>query len=332
MDTKVYEYILAIAEEKNISRAADRFYLSQSVLSRHLKSMEDYLGTALFERRGRQMELTRAGAIFINNAQAILYKEKEIHTILAEMRRNREPHLCVWIEPILRNFAGNRIIPAYRAQHPDVRVTLSACCAANVQRAVLDGQIDVAVVASQQMGDSVLEIHILQTDEMTLIGPPDLVMDGHPADLTACLPKLAALQFLVHSPASSYRYLEEAALAALDISPVCLESDGPFSSRIRRVAEGGHAAFLPARRLSVHEDVRKLAHFSFSPIFYLYYLCIGRPEVLRRTEAADFLQLVRYEFSHFDDYLSSVHAYPATQPEKAANDTPASAPAAPDPK
>ena len=47
MNTKILEYIIAIAEEKSISQAADRFYLSQPVLSRHLKKIEDELGAPL---------------------------------------------------------------------------------------------------------------------------------------------------------------------------------------------------------------------------------------------------------------------------------------------
>ena len=71
MNTKILEYMIAIAEEKSISQAAERFYLSQPVLSRHLKKIEDELGTPIFRRDSRQMTLTEAGIIFINNAQAI---------------------------------------------------------------------------------------------------------------------------------------------------------------------------------------------------------------------------------------------------------------------
>ena len=45
MDTKILEYVIAIAEEKSLSKAAERLYLSQPALSQRLKKLEDELGT-----------------------------------------------------------------------------------------------------------------------------------------------------------------------------------------------------------------------------------------------------------------------------------------------
>lgn len=48
MDTKILEYVIAIAEEKSLSKAAERLYLSQPALSQRLKKLEDELGTRCF--------------------------------------------------------------------------------------------------------------------------------------------------------------------------------------------------------------------------------------------------------------------------------------------
>ena len=54
MDFKELEYILVIAQEKNISKAAERLYVSQPALSRALLKVEDRLGVSLFFRKNRQ--------------------------------------------------------------------------------------------------------------------------------------------------------------------------------------------------------------------------------------------------------------------------------------
>lgn len=54
MDTKIIEYVIAIAEEKSLSKAAERLYLSQPALSQRLKKLEDELGTPLFVPRERR--------------------------------------------------------------------------------------------------------------------------------------------------------------------------------------------------------------------------------------------------------------------------------------
>ncbi len=78
MHTIVLEYIIAIAEERSVTRAADRFYLSHPALSRHLRRIESELGTPLFVRTRRGMELTPVGIVFVNDAREILRIEAEL--------------------------------------------------------------------------------------------------------------------------------------------------------------------------------------------------------------------------------------------------------------
>ena len=63
MDTKILEYVIAIAEEKSLSKAAERLYLSQPALSQRLKKLEDELGTPLFLREKNGLSITDAGHI-----------------------------------------------------------------------------------------------------------------------------------------------------------------------------------------------------------------------------------------------------------------------------
>ena len=71
MNTKILEYFIAAAEEQNISRAAERCYISQPALSQHIQQLEKQLGVPLFTRTGRHGELTDYGKVYLNNAHAI---------------------------------------------------------------------------------------------------------------------------------------------------------------------------------------------------------------------------------------------------------------------
>ncbi len=72
MDTKQLEYIIAIAEEGNMTKAAERMFISQPALSQQLRNLEEELKTPLFERNGRSLKPTKAGLIYLNGARSIL--------------------------------------------------------------------------------------------------------------------------------------------------------------------------------------------------------------------------------------------------------------------
>ena len=77
MDTKIIEYVIAIAEEKSLSKAAERLYLSQPALSQRLKKLEDELGTPLFVRGKDGLSITDAGRIYVNGGHSILQIKRE---------------------------------------------------------------------------------------------------------------------------------------------------------------------------------------------------------------------------------------------------------------
>jgi DNA-binding transcriptional LysR family regulator len=86
MDTKVLEYIIAIAEEKSISRAAEKYFLSPAAISQHLKKIEENLGAHIFMRVDGELCLTDVGKIFINGARSMLYIQNEALSKISGMR------------------------------------------------------------------------------------------------------------------------------------------------------------------------------------------------------------------------------------------------------
>ena len=69
MDLRQLENIVAIAEERSISRAAERLFISQPALSQQVSKLEARLGVPLFSRDKQGLSLTQAGKVYVENAK-----------------------------------------------------------------------------------------------------------------------------------------------------------------------------------------------------------------------------------------------------------------------
>ncbi len=105
-------YFWAVAKEGNLTRAASHLHVSQSALSAQIKQLEDQLGQALFERRGRALQLTEAGRLALGYADSIFAAGAELVAVLREGRRAHREVLRVGaVATLSRNFQENFLLP-----------------------------------------------------------------------------------------------------------------------------------------------------------------------------------------------------------------------------
>lgn len=100
MDMKQLRYFIAIAEEKNITAAANRLHMSQPPLSMQLKQLEEELGVKLVERSGKRLELTDKGILLYHHALQLVNSMEEVKNELQETEEGRKGTLSVGINTL----------------------------------------------------------------------------------------------------------------------------------------------------------------------------------------------------------------------------------------
>ena len=148
MEIKELNYLIAIAEEKSISKAADRLYMAQSSLSQFLFQYEAELGAKLFVRTARGVRPTSAGEIFIDHARQILMDyhrtKNEIWDIEQQLHGGR-------IDLGISTFRGTRLLPRvlkeFRRTYPGIHVKITEQDSAALENLIIDGTLDIAMIA-----------------------------------------------------------------------------------------------------------------------------------------------------------------------------------------
>jgi DNA-binding transcriptional LysR family regulator len=181
-------YFVAVAEELNFTRAAERLGINQPPLSLQIQQLEKGMGTQLFRRHTRGVELTDAGKLMLEEARVILRQVETAKTGVQRRVRGETGQVIVgsagatYFHPLIP-----AIFREYHLKYPDVILAPQASSTKLLVAQVRAGQIDVAFIRPPIGDNDGLAIEPL-VDEQTVI----VVPAGHPLSNSASVP-LAAL-------------------------------------------------------------------------------------------------------------------------------------------
>ena len=183
MDFKQLEYILKIAEENNITRAAEKLYISQSALNQQLLKLEKELGTPLFYRSRTNWGLTEAGRIYVEGAKAALNIKKETYNRIYDVSNAKKGHLTIGLTPGRGLAMFTAIYPELHRNCPNLDVVPIEMRVRFQQQAIAKGDIDIGFITlhpRERTGDHYIQ---LATEELAVIIPA-----GHPLAKKAAPP------------------------------------------------------------------------------------------------------------------------------------------------
>lgn len=147
MDIRDLKYLVTLAEEGSISRAAARLFMAQSSLSQFLQQYERELGTPLFVRTSKGIRPTSGGSDFIRSAGQLLSQYRRAESRLWDSVDLKGGRVTFGISSFRGNYILPRVLRSFYEIYPKVRVDIVEANSMELEEKLLEGNVDLAVVA-----------------------------------------------------------------------------------------------------------------------------------------------------------------------------------------
>ncbi|GLW11089.1 LysR family transcriptional regulator [Microtetraspora sp. NBRC 13810] len=216
MELRQLEYFVAVAEEANFTRAAERVHISQSGVSAQLRQLERELGAALIDRSGRTATLTTAGAAALVHARAALAAADAVRQAVDEVNGLVRGRLTVGM------VIGCTITPlfdalsAFHRAHPGIELSLVEGNSDRLVEGVRAGALDLALIGAADGPPAGLGALPIITERLVAVVP-----EGHPLleSPVTTLAEVAAHPLVCMPEGTGVRTVLDRACAALAVRP-----------------------------------------------------------------------------------------------------------------
>ncbi|KAA9006286.1 LysR family transcriptional regulator [Paenibacillus spiritus] len=194
MELRQLQYALQIAAERNFSRAAEKLHIAQPSLSQQLSKLEKELGVLLFQRNTSTVELTHAGARFVEQAQHIIDAVELLRQEMSDISQLRTGHVVVGSMPITGAHLLPHVLPVFQNKYPEVEITLLEDSSMNLEKLTAVGQTDLSLL-SLPIESPALSCRVIGEERIDLAVPP-----GHPLAERAAAGQRTSLSELKDDP------------------------------------------------------------------------------------------------------------------------------------
>lgn len=283
IDVKI-KTLLAVAEERNFTRAAEKLNLTQPAVSHQIKELEDELNTQIFVRRKGDVVPTATGEIILNYAKRIVAMYDKIYETIHD-KNNLKINVKVGITHTAESNRTTEVIGTFLNRHKGVSITITTDTTSNLYQMVENYELDFAIVDQKKNND----LHYLPLDTDYLVC---VVSNESPLvnKNIITIEELKHENLILRLPSSSTRILFDASLESINESiknfNVILEVDN--IATIKELVRKNMGVSILAKSTCIHE-VRK-NKLSILPIenlsmerknYFIYNNDFNHPELIK---------------------------------------------------
>ena len=270
MELRHLRYFVAVAEERNFTRAAERLHIAQPPLSRQIQQLEETLGVVLIEKGPRPLRLTEAGHFFLAHARTLLEQVRDLKAMTRRVGKLERTLSCGFVASTLYGLLPD-IIRRYSERYPEVDVTLHEMTTVEQLKALKEGRIDVGFGRIKSEDPSIRRI-LLREERMVVALFPGHRLAEREEGLRLVDLVHEHLQVYPKAPRPSFADQVLAAFSEANLTPDHVTEVRELQIAMGLVAAGQGIAIVPESVQGMHHRhvvYRKLLEkHAFSPILF----------------------------------------------------------------
>jgi len=278
-----------IARERSVTRAATHLGLTQPALSIQMKTLEAALGTALFARHRKQMQLTQAGEIFYRHVQSVLTTLEDAKTEVAELHQLLRGRLAMATSDTNSAYVLPEVLRQFCACYPHVRIDIRNKMSSQVLQLVLDHEVDFGIATLPMAHRQVMTETLFHREEVVICPV------GHPLSgvSVVSLAQVSPYALLALSPGSTSRQLLDLAFQHVGVPMQVAMNLGSMEVIKRFVEIGLGVAVVPRVAVATEVQQGRLAALPVAELPAREIGLVERKDTHRSPPAVAFVHLLR---------------------------------------
>lgn len=168
MDIKHLQYFIEVSNFNSFSRAADHLFITQPTISKMIKNLETELGVDLFDRSRKQLALTDAGLIILEQAKLIDKAFNNLKTELDNLTELKKGHIRIGLPPIFDAHFFLKILGSFHENYPGITFQLVEDGSKKIEEDVSNNLLDIGIIVLPTKND-IFDYFAFMEEDLLLI-------------------------------------------------------------------------------------------------------------------------------------------------------------------
>ena len=254
MDLRQLRYFVAVARERNFTRAAELLHIAQPPLSRQIQLLEEELGVALLFRNSRPVRLTEAGRLFYEQAMQVLGRVEQMRDATRRVGLNQQSVLSIGFVASTLYGGLPTLVRKLRQHAPDLDIQLLELMSQQQIAALKEGRIDVGFGRVRHSDPAVVSV-VLREERLVAAIPLEtpLAADTAPLPIEA----LVSHRLIVYprEPRPSFADQVLSLLHEHDVRPAEVQEVREIQTALGLVAAAAGVCLIPSSARQMRSDV-----------------------------------------------------------------------------